>query len=961
MSIATLTPTKRRRDPRTGKVYVLDGNQWSVDDAATDDAAGRSFDAAMTQNVNAQLGGEDDEEESERGGPGSGPHTGGGTFDERVSAAKKKSADARAAAIKAHGTPGFEKAKQALSDAKFEETKLLNEQDRHSSRSEPASLSDVIRKAEVSASSWNDASNSIEAVICTDTPCYSTEVKTGKSVKEVWLMSGLEFDPHVRCLNDHNREGVEHVLGTVSDHRPGEHDCTSRIYLSSAEPAICTKVKEGHIRDVSVGGERREIVTIPPGQSKEISGQIFTADQTEPLNVVTRLRVYEVSLTPIGSDPAAVTRSETRPDRSSNMAISKSMRKFLERAMRLSPSATDEEASRFHDAMHPEVQKACRAFADVEDEEEKEEEEEEEEEKTEGERAEQAIEEDADRAEEEKKEDADRADEEKKEDADRSKRAAAAKKADVTRKAAIKEGAKAEQDRQAEIKRMGEGLVSEEVIRKAIDGNWTVNRAARDFLKIQRERTASAMPFIQSRSVEKDMTREVIGAALVIRSMSQLPSDAAGKSYASNPVNLINRYQPEEFNHNGLGDWSVGLGRDVTAPLSDVQRKRNEELLNRADPHVRNLNMVEVCRHALRLDGIDVPGSAAPAQIVTAALQSAAVTRADSGGSFAAIMTQNYNAQMLGAYLETSDSTLGWCSEGDAPDFKPGELAQVGKMGNLTLNGKAPAQDLTYGDWNEIIQVSRFSSKFEVDEQDLINDRFGVLRSNSPQEMGLSARRLRPNLVYSILMKNYSVGTGRGPTLNQDGAQLFCSAHGNFLTAANNDLYTVATGAVGIAGLQRAIPAIKKQRLNGVPLNLVPRFALLPPDLDMGIRSALFSTQRIVASGSGGTMNPLQAFNIEARSDARLDETGSVDPLNLNTAVTGLHYHYILVCRPGEEGAKTVHVNYLLGSGRAPQIRSYILGGPGAPGRWGIGWDVKLDIGAAVEDYRGLYYAESST
>lgn len=64
---------------------------------------------------------------------------------------------------------------------------------------------------------------------------------------------------------------------------------------------------------------------------------------------------------------------------------------------------------------------------------------------------------------------------------------------------------------------------------------------------------------------------------------------------------------------------------------------------------------------------------------------------------------------------------------------------------------------------------------------------------------------------------------------------------------------------------------------------------------------------------------------------------------------------------PGEEGAKTMVCRYLSGTGRAPQIRSYVLGGPGAPGRWGIGWDVKLDIGAAVADYRAMYYAESTT
>ena len=47
----------------------------------------------------------------------------------RVATAKDDSRKARELAIKAHGTPDFEKRKQELSDAKFKETQLLNEHD----------------------------------------------------------------------------------------------------------------------------------------------------------------------------------------------------------------------------------------------------------------------------------------------------------------------------------------------------------------------------------------------------------------------------------------------------------------------------------------------------------------------------------------------------------------------------------------------------------------------------------------------------------------------------------------------------------------------------------------------------------------------------------------------------------------------------------------------------------------
>jgi hypothetical protein len=599
--------------------------------------------------------------------------------------------------------------------------------------------------------------------------------------------------------------------------------------------------------------------------------------------------------------------------------------------------ASDEEAQKFHDALHPDVQKACRAFADEAEKEEQDEKDEEERK-----RAKEA----------EEQETARKAAAEKAE-AERSRAVA-----DEVVRRALDDARKAEADRQAAIRKAGEGVVSEEVIRAAIDDGTPAKDAAARFLEVIRTRTDPVGPAIHSRSVEKDCTAEVLGAAMVIRSLNSIPSGRTGASFASNPVNLVNRYRPGITVRNGVGDW---LPDYPTRDLNEADRKRNEALFSMAD-RFRNMSLVDVCRHCCRLDGIAIDGFTSPSEVVSAALGSVIrAGSAPSGGAFGAIFTTNFNALFLAGYLEATDTTMGWTTEDDAPNFMPGEMATIGKMGSLTLDGKGPADQMTYGDWNEQIKVDRFAGSFEIDEKDLINDRFGALQTWSPQEMGLAARRVRPNLVYSILLNGYTAGTSRGPTLNQDGQPLFCSAHGNLLTAANNDLYTPATGAVGVAGLQKAIPAIQSQRLNGVPLNLRPRFILISPYLDFAIRTALFSTQRIIASGSGGTLNPLQMFDLEPRVDARLDPIGSVDPLNSNAPVVGLYYHYILVCRPGENGAKTMRVRYLLGTGRAPQVRSYVLGGPGSPGRWGMGWDVKLDVGAAPEDFRGFYYAESST
>ena len=42
---------------------------------------------------------------------------------------------------------------------------------------------------------------------------------------------------------------------------------------------------------------------------------------------------------------------------------------------------------------------------------------------------------------------------------------------------------------------------------------------------------------------------------------------------------------------------------------------------------------------------------------------------------------------------------------------------------------------------------------------------------------------------------------------------------------------------------------------------------------------------------------------------------------------------------------------YVAGTGRRPVVRPFTL----SNGQWGIGWDVKLDIGAKALHFRGLY------
>jgi len=309
----------------------------------------------------------------------------------------------------------------------------------------------------------------------------------------------------------------------------------------------------------------------------------------------------------------------------------------------------------------------------------------------------------------------------------------------------------------------------------------------------------------------------------------------------------------------------------------------------------------------------------------------------------------------LGGYLDAADTTQGWTTESDVVNFLMNERAIYGKMGQLKKLAKGgTAEDLDTSDWNEQYKIARYAGKFIVDEQDFINDRFGALEQMSPQDMGLSARQIRPNLVYALLLSN--------PTLNQDSHAVFDNTyHGNIVTGAITDFS--ATAPTANAGpFQDATTLMGKQRLRNRVLNLRPRFCIASTELEWALNILYKSQQRIIATGSGGTYNPLAAegANLEIKLDGRLDPLGCFNnddgktyyPYSTTGTTAGRGETAILAARPGEQGAKTIEVGYLRGSGRAPRIRSQQLQ-PGL-GQYGFAWDVNMDIGAKILDYRGL-------
>jgi hypothetical protein len=457
-----------------------------------------------------------------------------------------------------------------------------------------------------------------------------------------------------------------------------------------------------------------------------------------------------------------------------------------------------------------------------------------------------------------------------------------------------------ELDRVRQINELAGTDVPRELVTRALNEGWNVGRATAEFLgaiRVSRGQPGPGQsgPAIHSHSHEASATVRALGMGLMLRQ---------GYDPIANLANFVD---------------------GVYKPVRDTER--NEELLRAADDawHFRDMSLVDLCREACRIDSGRIPTS-----------RQECIRTAISGSALSGIFTTNVSAELMVGFTDAGDSTIGWCSEAEVPNFQTNERHSTGKFGALTKHKRGGKADhLATDSGKEEYKIARYSGQFVVDEMDIIDDRLGALDQLSPKDIGLAARQLRPNMVYAILLAN--------PELS-DGGELFNST---VITTVGGHA-NLTSGALAADTLQAAITLMSKQRQKKRPLNLRVRYVIVPQDLAFKINILLTSAERSNNSDLG-TKNPLAGMGLEFRADDRIGVAGVVDP-DTGNSYAGTATNYFLAARPGEEGARTIEVGYLRGTGRAPQMRSSIL----TQGQWGIGWDINMDIGAKALGFQGL-------
>ncbi|MBK8916471.1 MAG: Mu-like prophage major head subunit gpT family protein [Phycisphaerales bacterium] len=767
-----------------------------------------------------------------------------------------------------------------------------------STRTAPQLRELTVRTLQVRAGTINEEERSIEAVLSTENPVQVLDMRTWQVIDEILLGRGAEFEPQIVLLDNHMRWSNDDVLGSIRGIRIEANGQTAgRLHFAAGDERaekIWNKVRQGHITDVSVGYRALESVDIPPNTSQRVAGREFRAG-ARTLRVTTRWRMREGSVTPIGADQVAKMRADgLLSPQLKGSSMSQALRAYLE-SIGLRSDASDSDAWTFYNRLQGAQRERGAAILEG-----------------------RIIPAGTERTDPPANPPAPPAAPPAGQRSDPpatppaappaqpAPSPAPAQRASTEEERIRREAADAERARIDGIRGLATAETRPEWVEHCIRGNLTIYQAGLYILQQERALRAPAVdgaPAGHARGHERDCTVRSLTAGFLLR-------------MGFDPFAQFRALQQQ---HRAPNSPAVEQLRTQLQGVSEAELHRACDLGMR----YADMSLLDLCREACRISGARDPETGTEPYTREGFIRAAVSTPTLSN-----VFTTSVNARMMQAFMEVED-TSDWCGTEDVADFKTNERLALGKQAGLEkLPRGTTAKHATFSDAKEEYKLARYAKQFVIDEQDIIDDNLSAFQT-VPSEMGQAAARLRPDLVYSILLANAALA---------DSVALFHATHAN-----------TATNAFSKANLQAAISAMGKQTDGGIRIAVRPKFLLVPGDLEFDARELLTSASLIIAGVTDavrGSRNVITDLALQLRVEGRLDASGVTDP-NTGTAYTGSATTWFLA---GQSG-RTIVVGYRSGTGRRPMVRRFVLD----RGQWGIGWDINMDIGAKALAYQNLY------
>jgi phage major head subunit gpT-like protein/phage head maturation protease len=341
-------------------------------------------------------------------------------------------------------------------------------------------------------------------------------------------------------------------------------------------------------------------------------------------------------------------------------------------------------------------------------------------------------------------------------------------------------------------------------------------------------------------------------------------------------------------------------------------RAAGEALYCRANPSVKpsdaarefmGLSVIELGRVILGRSGV----------LTTGMSTGAIVERMLSTSDFTAIMGDTVDRALRAGYQSAPSALMAVARKSTARDFRRKTKLQISEA--PTLEKVNEGGEFKFGalhDAQESYRIDTFGKIIAVTRQLLINDDVGAFTDMSAK-WGEAAADFEAQHLVDLL----ETGAGDGPVMD-DGNTLFHADHGNIADTA---------AAITIDSLAVARLKMRKQKgLAGRPINVRPRFLVVPPEKELEAEQVLASIQATTAED----VNPFGG-KLDLLVETRLSSATRWYLVSDPATTEGLEYSYL----QGEEG---------------PQIETkqgFEIDG--------MAFKVRLDFGAAFLEHRGWF------
>lgn len=326
---------------------------------------------------------------------------------------------------------------------------------------------------------------------------------------------------------------------------------------------------------------------------------------------------------------------------------------------------------------------------------------------------------------------------------------------------------------------------------------------------------------------------------------------------------------------------------------------------------LRATNLIDLCRTALQIDGIDAYHGRDG--LIRAALSSV---------SLPAALSDVANKVLFEAYTEAPATWRAFAAIKSATDFKNHTGIRISDSGDL--QEVPPGGEIKHGSLKEATysySVDTFAKMLTIDRRDIINDDLTVFDDTS-RSLGRAAMRSLSDLVYTVLLAN----------------------GGSFFSGGNGNYDAGAATALGLDALSKGIVRMMAQRdAENRDLDIRPRTLLVPPDLQHLSKQLLLSDYIQRANNDLPTGNALKN-SVSLEVESRLSNSARFSG-------TSAKAWYLF----GSPADAAIIVAFLQGK-ESPTVEFF--GFDADPNTLAASWRVFFDYGAALADHRAAYKAK---